>query len=78
MSAKAIIIVASIIAFIWLNNKFLRDDPEYRSQSKEQKLFSDPLGIKRFRQQPKKMTILTAILIGPILTYLLFQSQNAG
>ncbi len=75
---KAIIIIASIAAFIALNSKFLRDDPEYRKQNKEQKLFSDPLGIRRFRQQPVKMTILTLVLIGPLVVYYLVQTLTIG
>jgi len=75
---KAIIIIASVIGFIVLNSKFLRDDPEYRKQNKNQKVFADPLGIKRFRRQPLKMTLLTLVLLGPILCYYLYQTLTAG
>ena len=78
MSAKAIILIASIIAYIVINNHFLRTDEEFREQTKNRAMFGDPLGIQRFKQQPKKMSILTAVLIGPILTYYLLFSQTAG
>ena len=78
MSLKAIILICSVIAFIVLNSKFMRDDPEYRKQCAEQKMFRDPLGIKRFRQQPKKMAALTAVLIGPIMAYYAFLIVTAG
>ncbi len=78
MSLRLIIFILSIIAFIVLNTKFMRDDPEYRKQSENQKMFGDPLGIKRFKKQPKKMTILTLVLIGPILSYSFYQAFIAG
>ncbi len=78
MSIKLILLLLSVIAFITLNSKFLRDDPEYRKQSAEQKMFADPLGIKRFKKQPKKMAILTAVLVGPVLCYQVFIAYIAG
>jgi len=78
MSVKAVIIILSIIAFIVLNSKFMRDDPEYRKQSEEQKMFGDPLGIKRFKRQPKKMATLTGVLVGPVMLYSLYNAYIAG
>ncbi len=78
MSAKALILIASIVAYIAINNHFLRTDDEFREQTENRALFGDPLGIQRFKQQPKKMIILTAVLLGPILSYYLFFSQTAG
>ena len=78
MSVKAIILICSVIAFIVVNSKFMRDDPEYRKESAEQKMFGDPLGIKRFQKQPKKMAILTAVLIGPILAYYAYIIATTG
>ncbi|MCF6305995.1 MAG: hypothetical protein L3J33_11565 [Rhodobacteraceae bacterium] len=78
MSLKAIILICSVIAFIVLNSKFMRDDPEYRKQSEKQKMFGDPLGIKRFKRQPRKMSILTAVLVGPVLLYTLYATFITG
>ncbi len=78
MSLKAIILICSVIAFIIINSKFMRDDVEYRKQSEKQKMFGDPLGIQRFKKQPKKMSILTGVLIGPVMLYYLYEAFIAG
>lgn len=78
MSAKAIVLIISLIAYFALNNYYMRNDPEFRQQSADRKIFEDPLGIQRFRQQPKKMSLLTGVLLGPIALYYLFLSFSAG
>ena len=78
MSVKAIILIISVIAYIAINNHFIRNDEEFRQQTYDRKMFSDLLGIQRFRQQPKKMSILMGVLLGPISLYYLYQSYIAG
>lgn len=78
MSAKAIILIASVIAYIVINNHYIRTDDEFRQQNQDRKMFGDPLGIQRFKQQPKKMSILMAVLLGPIALYFLLFSESAG
>ena len=78
MSINLIIFILSLIAFAVLNNRFLKSDYEYQRQSKEYSLLTDPLGIRRFKQQPKKMLILMAVLFGPIGIYNLILILNAG
>ena len=78
MSFNLIIFILSLIAFAVLNNRFLKNDYEYQRQSKEYSLLSDPLGIRRFKQQPKKMLALMAVLFGPIGIYNLILTLTAG
>jgi len=56
----------------------MRDDVEYRKQSEKQKMFGDPLGIQRFKKQPKKMSVLTGVLVGPIMLYYIYEAFIAG
>ncbi|OUS05327.1 hypothetical protein A9Q96_12145 [Rhodobacterales bacterium 52_120_T64] len=78
MSYNLIIFILSLIAFAVLNNRFLKNDYEYQRQSKEFSLLSDPLGIRRFKQQPTKMAALMAVLFGPIGIYNLILTLTAG
>jgi len=78
MSLKAVILIVSVIAYIVVNTYFIRTDAAFKQQNQGRKMFSDPLGIRRFRQQPFKMTVLMAILLGPILLYFLTVSNSAG
>ncbi len=78
MSYNLIIFILSLIAFAVLNNRFLKNDYEYQKQSKEFSLLTDPLGIRRFKQQPKKMAALMAVLFGPIGIYNLILTLTAG
>lgn len=78
MNYSLIIFVTSLVAFAVLNNRFLKDDYEYQKQSKKFSLLNDPLGIRRFKQQPKKMFALMAVLFGPIVIYKLILTLNAG
>lgn len=78
MNSSLIIFVVSLVAFAVLNNRFLKDDYEYQKQSKKFSLLNDPLGIRRFKQQPKKMFALMAVLFGPIVIYKLILTLNAG
>ena len=78
MSFNLIIFILSLIAFAVLNNRFLKNDYEYQRQSKEFSLLTDPLGIRRFKQQPKKMFALMAVLFGPIGIYNLILLLTAG
>jgi hypothetical protein len=78
MSAKALILIASIIAYTVMNAYFMRTDETFRNQAYARKFMEDPLGIQRFKQQPFKMSLLTAILLGPVSLYLLIQTFSAG
>lgn len=78
MSLKAVIFILSFIAYAILNRHFLNTDYEYKKQNKQFSLTTDPLGIRRFKQQPKKMFALMAILFGPISIYYLTQILTAG
>ncbi len=78
MSLQAIILLVSFGVYIAVNNYFIRTDEEFKKQTHERKMFSDPLGIQRIKQQPFKMTVLMAILLGPILGYYFYASSLAG
>jgi len=78
MSPNLIIFVLSFIAFAVLNSHFLKNDYEYQKQIKKFSLMADPLGIRRFKQQPKKMLALMAVLFGPIGIYNLILTLIAG
>ncbi len=78
MSLKLIILLASIVSYIAVNNHFIRTDPEFKKQTYDRKMFGDMLGIQRFRQQPKKTSLLMAVLLGPICLYYLTQYLAAG
>jgi len=78
MNYNLIIFILSLIAFAVLNNRFLKNDYEYQRQSKKFSFISDPLGIRRFKQQPKKMTALMAVLFGPIGIFNLVQILISG
>ncbi len=78
MSVNLIIFILSLIAFAVLNNRFLKNDYEYQKQNKSFSLLTDPLGIRRFKQQPKKMLALMAVLFGPIGVYNLILTLIAG
>lgn len=78
MNYNLIIFILSFIAFAALNNHFLKTDYEYQRQSKEYSLLRDPLGIGRFKRQPKKMTALMAVLFAPIAIYNLILTLITG
>jgi len=78
MSIDLIIFILSLIAFAVLNNRFLKNDYEYQKQIKSYSLLTDPLGIRRFKQQPKKTLALMAVLFGPIGIYKLILILSAG
>ena len=78
MNYSLVIFILSLVAFAMLNSRFLKDDYEYQRQSKKFSLTSDPLGIKRFKQQPKKMIALMAVLFGPIGVYNLVLILSTG
>lgn len=78
MSLRTIIFIISLIAFAILNNHFLKTDYDYKTQSKKFTLMSDPLGIRRFKQQPRKMLTLMGVLFGPIGMYHLVVILTAG
>ncbi|PCJ75498.1 MAG: hypothetical protein COA53_06250 [Rhodobacteraceae bacterium] len=78
MNTALIIFILSFIAFAMLNNYFLKNDYEYQRQSKEYSLLRDPLGIGRFKRQPKKMLALMAVLFGPIGVYKLVLTLTTG
>ncbi|MGE4609938.1 MAG: hypothetical protein AAED33_00775 [Paracoccaceae bacterium] len=78
MSLRAIIFIISVIAFAVLNNHFLKTDYDYKTQCKKFTLLSDPLGIRRFKQQPRKMLALMGVLFGPIGIYHLIVILTAG
>jgi len=78
MNYSLVIFILSLVAFAVLNSRFLKDDYEYQRQSKKFSLTSDPLGIKRFKQQPKKMIALMAVLFGPIGVYNLVLILSTG
>lgn len=78
MSLKAIIFILSFIAYAMLNRHFLNTDIEYKKQNKQFSLTTDPLGIRRFKQQPRKMLTLMTVLFGPSIIYYLIQNLTAG
>lgn len=78
MNYNLVIFILSLVAFAVLNNRFLKNDYEYQQQSKKFSLTSDPFGIRRFKQQPKKMTALMAVLFGPIAIFNLILILTAG
>lgn len=78
MSLKIFIVIISIIVYTAVNSYFIRTDEEFKKQTYDRKVLGDPFGIQRFRQQPKKMSILTAILVGPTVLYYIYLSFSAG
>ena len=78
MSTSTLILIGSIVIYTIVNSHFMRTDETFRAQSYERKFLEDPLGIKRFKQQPKKMGLFAAILLAPISLYYLFQTLSAG
>ncbi|MBL4874645.1 MAG: hypothetical protein JKY41_15000 [Rhodobacteraceae bacterium] len=78
MNYNLIIFILSLVAFAVLNNRFLKNDYEYQRQSKKFSFISDPFGIQRFKQQPKKMTALMAVLFGPIAIFNLVLTLTTG
>ncbi len=78
MNYNLVIFILSLVAFAALNNHFLKTDYEYQRQSKKFSLTRDPLGIKRFKQQPGKMIALMAVLFGPIGLYNLILTLATG